>query len=92
MVRRLWTTGELLVLRGNRELGARAIAEILDRSESSVRRAAHRDGISLRRPRDKRGRLALDEAVCPDCGRRPIQVAAAGLFVASASQARAPSI
>jgi hypothetical protein len=52
-----WTTTEVAYLRDNRELGAAALAELLDRSQWSVRSAAKRQRISLRRPRDARGRL-----------------------------------
>ncbi len=52
-----WNTSEIAFLRANRELGAGALAELLDRSPRSVQSAAFRARISLRRPRDARGRL-----------------------------------
>ncbi len=52
-----WNTSEIAFLRANRELGAGALAELLDRSRRSVESAAFRARISLRRPRDARGRL-----------------------------------
>jgi hypothetical protein len=57
MKTRAWNTSEIAFLRANRELGAGALAELLDRSPRSVQSAAFRARISLRRPRDARGRL-----------------------------------
>lgn len=57
MSKRAWTTAELACLRENRELGAAALAELLDRSLWSVKRAAYRQRISLRRPGDARGHV-----------------------------------
>ena len=57
MKRGPWTTTEVTYLRANRELGAAVLAEFMDRSVASVRSAAQRARISLRRPRDARGRL-----------------------------------
>ena len=57
MSKRAWTTTELVCLRENRELGAAALAELLDRSLWSVKRAAYRQRISLRRPGDARGHV-----------------------------------
>ena len=56
-MKRAWTTTELKRLRENRELGAVAIAELLGRSVWSVKGAAYRQGISLRRPGDVRGHV-----------------------------------
>jgi hypothetical protein len=58
-----WTTTEVAYLRANAELGAAVLAELMDRSEWSVRGAAKRARISLRRPRDARGRLFGELAV-----------------------------
>jgi hypothetical protein len=52
-----WTTAELAYLRKNASLGAVTIAEALRRSVGSVKQAAHRAGISLRRPGSTRGLL-----------------------------------
>lgn len=52
-----WTSKELDALRRVAPLGADAAAEILDRSIHSVRRAAERHGISLRRTGSRAGRL-----------------------------------
>lgn len=54
---RPWTTAELALLRDQSDLGARALAQILDRSIQSVKHVAHRHGISLRRRGEKRGLL-----------------------------------
>ena len=56
-MKRPWTTTEVAYLRDNRELGARLLCELMGRSLWSVRKAAHYHRISLRRPRDGRGRL-----------------------------------
>ncbi len=50
-----WTTTEIGILRENASLGATALAALLHRSEASVRRAAERHRISLRRPGERRG-------------------------------------
>lgn len=111
-MRRPWTTAEIASLRENRELGAAALAELLDRSVWSVRHAAYRFGVSLRRPGVACGyrigkphgvvlsgelRAAIAKApelcqdvvdrsraerstpICPDCGRRPVEVLTTGL-------------
>jgi hypothetical protein len=57
MSKRAWTTTELARLQENRELGAAALADLLDRSLWSVKRAAYRQRISLRRPGDARGHV-----------------------------------
>lgn len=54
---RPWTSLEIERLRANRELGAVALAELLGRSVWSVKRAAYRFRISLRRPGDARGHV-----------------------------------
>jgi len=56
-MKRAWTTTEVERLRENRELGAEAVAELLGRSIWSVKGAAYRQGISLRRPGDSRGHV-----------------------------------
>ena len=50
-----WTTQELNILRKMAQLGAPAVAEVLGRDESTVRKMAHRQRISLRRPGSTRG-------------------------------------
>jgi ribosomal protein L37AE/L43A len=105
--RRPWTSLELRRLREDRHLGLAALAELLGRTPASVERAAHRYGISLRRPAEARGIIAdqrrplapgvhaawvadpeaalervaayREAALCPDCGRRRIQVHSSGL-------------
>ena len=52
---RPWTSLELKTLRQEGRQGARAVAEILQRSTSSVEAAAHRHRVSLRRPGSSRG-------------------------------------
>jgi hypothetical protein len=103
-----WTSSELALLRGRGDLGAAELACLLDRSVASVRSAAQRSRISLRRPGDCRGRvlgecerrvspgtraaiaaapalvmrrgaLYREAALCPDCGRRRIQIPESGL-------------
>jgi len=56
-MKRPWTSLEIERLRTNRELGAVALAELLGRSVWSVKRAAYRFRISLRRPGDARGHV-----------------------------------
>ena len=56
-MKRPWTSRELGRLRDNRELGAVAVADLLGRSVWSVKQAAYRQGISLRRPGDARGHV-----------------------------------
>src|SRR5262245_59758325 len=51
-----WKSGEIAVLRNMVSMGAEAVAVELGRSVSSVRMQAHRQGISLRPPGEKRGR------------------------------------
>jgi len=104
-----WTTREVATLREKRELGAVTLAEILGRTVCSVREAARRNRISLRRPgwaggrvldqrhgvrvcRDahcaivadseramRRAELYRAAALCPDCGRRRVEIAQTGL-------------
>lgn len=50
-----WTTGEIAWMRKHGHQGLRAIAEELGRSTGSVRQAASRHGISLRRPGSRSG-------------------------------------
>ena len=57
MTKRPWTSLEIERLSANRELGAVALAELLGRSVWSVKRAAYRFRISLRRPGDARGHV-----------------------------------
>lgn len=57
--KRAWTTTEIKYLRQHRQDGAEAIAIILGRTESAVRRQASREGISWK---VKGGEL------CPFCG------------------------
>lgn len=54
---RPWTTAELKLLQEQGHLGAKALAELLDRSTQSVKHVAHRHGISLRRRGERRGLL-----------------------------------
>jgi len=54
---RPWTTGELALLRKHASEGAEAVAAVVGRSISSVRCAASRHDISLRRPGERRGRV-----------------------------------
>ena len=56
-MKRPWTTAELERLREHRELGAVAVAELLGRSVWSVKGAAYRQAISLRRPGDATGHV-----------------------------------
>lgn len=53
--RRGWTSRELARLRKHAPLGVAGCAEVLGRSEASVRNAAHRHRISLRREGSRRG-------------------------------------
>lgn len=50
-----WTSQELVLLRSQAHLGAKAIAEMLGRTERAVRRQADRQRISLRKPGETRG-------------------------------------
>jgi hypothetical protein len=104
---RPWTSKELSELRRHRELGAVEIARHLGRSVGSVRAAAYRQRVTLRRPGERGGHLlgqgrkaslpveeraraiadpvllsraaaAREGALCPDCGRRPVEVATTG--------------
>jgi hypothetical protein len=52
---RPWTTSELAVMRDNAARGAEAVAELLGRSVASVRQAAHRHRISLRKHGSRKG-------------------------------------
>ena len=52
-----WTTVEASFIREHAALGARKIARRLGRSETSVRSAACRFGVSLRTPGQRRGAL-----------------------------------
>ena len=52
-----WTTRERQLLRENAQLGLRAVADLLGRSENSVRTQAARMRVSLRRPGEVRGKL-----------------------------------
>ena len=107
-----WTTGDLAFLRANSSLGAQALSDLMERSLWSVKNAAHRHRISLRRTGSRRGAILgqprgcsvcaelrsdvmtgkVDQellarrveverhaSMCPDCGRRPAQVAKSGL-------------
>jgi hypothetical protein len=50
-----WDTGELLLLKQHRHEGAAAVAQALGRTVSGTKSAAHRHGVSLRRPGSRRG-------------------------------------
>jgi hypothetical protein len=52
-----WSTGDYAQLRANAHLGAEAIAAIVGRSVWSVRNAARRQRISLRRTGERRGKV-----------------------------------
>ena len=52
---RPWTTSELAVMRDNAARGAEVVAELLGRSVASVRQAAHRNRISLRKHGSRKG-------------------------------------
>lgn len=52
-----WTSNEITTLRNNAHHGATHIANLLNRTPWSVRRAAHRLRISLRPPGEHRGRI-----------------------------------
>jgi len=54
---RPWTSVELKALREHGSLGAAALAAELGRTVSAVKCAANRYGVSLRRPRERRGCL-----------------------------------
>lgn len=54
---RPWTTRELAVLRESAHLGAAGVARQLGRSVASVKAAAHRHAVSLRRPGSRRGTI-----------------------------------
>lgn len=54
---RPWTSVEVATLRRHADLGARAIAELLDRSVDSIEQAAKRYRVSLRRKGERRGRV-----------------------------------
>lgn len=98
---------EIARLRREGELGAGELARLLGRSVGSLKMAAYRHRITLRRPGERSGHLlgqarkaclpaderarviadptlisraaaARDGALCPDCGRRPVEVAATG--------------
>lgn len=53
----MWTTSEIAILRSSGHLGAVAVAAMLGRSVGSVREAARRQRISLRRRGERRGVL-----------------------------------
>ena len=53
----MWTTGDIAFLRANAALGAAELARLMERSRQSVKDAAHRHGISLRRRGERRGTL-----------------------------------
>ena len=55
MAARAWTSAEIDMLRRNAHLGLEACAQLLDRSPASVRTAAARHRISLRRRGEHRG-------------------------------------
>jgi hypothetical protein len=106
-VGRPWTSKEIARLRRDSELSAAECARLLGRSVGSVKMAAYRQRITLRRPGERGGHLlgqarkaclppeerarALADpalisraaaerngSLCPDCGRRPVEVAATG--------------
>jgi hypothetical protein len=52
---RPWTSSELATVRAQAHLGAARVADLLDRSVASVRSAAYRQRISLRRKGSRRG-------------------------------------
>lgn len=52
-----WTSKEIALLREHSSEGAAACARVLGRSVGSVKMAAHRQRISLRRPKCRAGRL-----------------------------------
>jgi hypothetical protein len=54
---RPWTSAELAQLREQADLGAQALALLLDRPIWSIRRAAHRHRISLRPRGERRGHI-----------------------------------
>ena len=104
---RPWTSKEIARLRRDGELGAAELARLLGRSVCSVKMAAYRQRITLRRPGERGGHLlgqarkaslppgeralaiadpvflhraaaARGGSLCPDCGRRPVEVATTG--------------
>ena len=54
-VSKSWTSRELRLLSDNAGLGANELAELLGRSPDSIRGAAYRSRISLRRPGSRQG-------------------------------------
>lgn len=52
---REWTLSEIETVRTNADLGAEALAQILDRSQNSIRQLAKRQRISLRQRGERRG-------------------------------------
>ena len=58
----MWTTTELRILRENADAGALELALLLGRSVQSVKLAAHRQRVSLRRAGEHRG-LVLGQAL-----------------------------
>ena len=54
---RPWTTTEIAVMRDNARAGVAAVAKILGRSQVSVRCAAARHRVSLRRAGSRKGRV-----------------------------------
>jgi hypothetical protein len=52
-----WTSQEIATVRAHRRLGAETLAEMLGRSVHSVKMAAYRNRISLRREHEHRGSL-----------------------------------
>ena len=53
----MWTTGDIAFLRANAGLGAAELSRLMERSVWSVRQAAYRNRISLRRRGERRGTL-----------------------------------
>lgn len=53
----MWTTRDIAFLRANAGLGVDELARLTGRSRQAVKAAAHRSGISLRRPGERRGLL-----------------------------------
>lgn len=52
-----WTSGEIVIMRQNAHLGAQAVATILGRSLTAVKRKAQKERISLRKAGERRGLL-----------------------------------
>lgn len=50
-----WTSQELMLLKSQSHLGAKAIAQMIGRTEKSVRNAAARHRVTLRKPGERRG-------------------------------------